>query len=298
MQSIDPPAPIPRFFLYGEPPRDPHQRFVHVETIADRSRLHDWHIRPHGHRELHQVLVIFSGGGEMRAETQRQSFEAPALLTVPAGVVHGFSFVPETEGYVVTFAAALFRDLAREEPAFRPLFVAAGSASLAGDRAQEQELADALPRLKRELSWQAPASTAAITARLTTVLVSAVRALHRPEIRQSAAGNVRAAMVARFREKMEAHLRMGLTIAQYAKALNVTPAQLRAACLEVAGKPPVRVLEERLLLEAKRTLTYTHLSVAETAYSLGFSDPAYFSRFFRKLAGESAAAFRRRVTAG
>jgi AraC family transcriptional activator of pobA len=89
---------------------------------------------------------------------------------------------------------------------------------------------------------------------------------------------------------------MGLTITQYAKSLNVTRAQLRAASLEITGKPPVRVLEERMLLEAKRTLTYTNMTVAEIAYYLGFSDPAYFSRFFRKLAGEAAAAFRKRVT--
>jgi AraC family transcriptional activator of pobA len=295
VQTIDPRSPVPRFFLYGEPPRDPDERFVHVETIADRSRLYEWHIRPHGHRGLHQVLVIFSGGGEMQAETQRRPFVAPALLTVPAGVVHGFTFLPETEGYVITFAEALFSELARQEPAFRSLFTAASCASLAGDAAEERELADALPRLKRELAWRAPASTAAITARLTTVLVSAVRALHQPEATLSAAGNVRAALVARFREKMEAHLRMGLTITQYAKALSVTPAQLRAACLEVTGKPPVRVLEERILLEAKRTLTYTNMTIAETGYHMGFSDPAYFSRFFAKRAGESAAAFRKRV---
>lgn len=215
---------------------------------------------------------------------------------MPSGVVHGFAFSPQTEGHVVTFPEALFRDLARQESAFRSLFIAASCASLAGDPIEEQELADALPRLKREVSWQAPAGTAAITAPLTTILVSAVRALHQPETMMSAAENARAALVARFREKIETHLRMGLTIAHYANALSVTPAQLRAACQEVTGKPPMRVLEDRLLLEAKRKLAYTNMTVAETAYYLGFGDPTYFSRFFRKLAGECAAVFRKRVT--
>jgi AraC family transcriptional regulator, transcriptional activator of pobA len=296
VQTADTRGPVPRFFLYGEPPRNADERFVHVETIADRSRLHDWHIRAHAHRELHHVLVISSGGGQLQAETQHHSFQSPALLTVPAGVVHGFAFLPETEGYVVTFAEALFRGLAREEPAFRPLFMTARCAPLGGDPAQRQDLAGALPRLKRELAWQAPAGTAAVTAHLTTILVSAARALHQPGIGISAAASARATLVARFREQMESHLRVGLTIGQYAKALNVTPAQLRAACVEITAKPPIRVLEERMLLEATRALTYTNMTVAETAYYLGFSDPAYFSRFFRKLAGESAAAFRRRVT--
>ena len=83
----EPRAAIPRFFLYGEPPRDAEERFVHVETISDRSRVNDWRIQPHAHRDLHQLLVIFTGGGEMEAETQRLPFFAPSLLIVPAGVV-------------------------------------------------------------------------------------------------------------------------------------------------------------------------------------------------------------------
>jgi AraC family transcriptional activator of pobA len=291
----EPRAAIPRFFLYGEPPRDADERFVHVETIADRSRLYQWRIRPHAHRDLHQLLIILAGGGEMQAEAQSHAFRAPTLLIAPAGVVHGFDFTPETEGYVVTLADTLLRDLGREEPAFKRLFQAPACASLTADPGHTQELVDTVPKLRRELVWKAPASGAAAAARLMTVLVSAVRALHEPDELGATATSARAALVARFREKVESDLRMGLSIAQYAKALSVTPARLRAACLEVTGKPPARVLEDRLLLEAKRTLSYTNMTVAETAYYLGFADPAYFSRFFSKNAGESPAAFRKRM---
>ncbi len=288
-------ADIPRFFLYGEPPREAGERFVHVETIAERSRVNDWRIRPHAHRDLHQLLVIFAGGGEMEAETQRRPFRAPAVLILPAGVVHGFAFETDTQGYVVTLADMLLRDLARNERRFRSLFAAATCASIESDPAHFQDLAQTLPKLKRELAWNAPASAVAAAARLTTLLVSVVRALHQPAELTSPAGNTRAALVARLRETIEIHLRGGLSVSQYAEALNVTPARLRAACLEVTGKPPARVLEERLLLEAKRDLTYTNMTVAQIAYDLGFTDPAYFSRFFSKLAGESPAAFRKRL---
>src|SRR5262249_24489666 len=159
---------------------------------------------------------------------------------------------PETEGFVVTLADTLLRDLSREESAFRRLFQAPACTSLADDPTNTRELADTVPKLRRELVWKAPASGAAAAARLTTVLVTAVRALHELRDTPSAETSARAGLVARFRERIESHLRMGLSIAQYAKALSVTPARLRAACLEVTGKPPARVLEDRLLLEAKR----------------------------------------------
>jgi AraC family transcriptional regulator, transcriptional activator of pobA len=221
---------------------------------------------------------------------------APTLLIAPAGVVHGFSFAPDTEGYVVTLAETLLSELARDERSFRALFATANCVSLESDPALFQEFVDTLPKLRRELVWSAPASAAAATARLTTLLVSAVRALHQPSEVVSAASSARAALVARLREKIETQLRGGWSVAQYARSLNVTPAKLRAACLEVTNKTPTRVLEERLLLEARRNLTYTNMTVAQTAYYLGFTDPAYFSRFFSKLAGESPAAYRKRVT--
>jgi len=292
-------APVPRFFLYGEPPRVADERFVHIETIADRSRLYDWKIRAHSHRDLHQLLVILEGGGEMRAESAVHEFNAPALLIVPAGVVHAFSFHRDTRGYVVTVAETALADLSRREPAFRSLFDGALPIDLKHSALDSQELEEAVVRLQREFQWAAPAHATATEARLVTLLVGAVRASHEltGTTRGSGARGPRAALVARFRQAVETQLRAGWALNRYARALSVTPAQLRAACLEVTGDPPTRIVHDRLVLEAKRSLMYTSMTVAETAYDLGFSDPAYFSRFFSERVGCSPAAFRQRHAA-
>lgn len=52
------------------------------------------------------------------------------------------------------------------------------------------------------------------------------------------------------------------------------------------------VLHQRLLLEAQRDLTYTSLSVKQIAWSLGFADAAYFTRFFQRLAGRTPTQWR------
>jgi len=291
-------AAVPRFFLYGEPPRVADERFVHIETIADRSTLYDWKIRPHTHRDLHQLLVILDGGGEMRAESNTYAFQAPALLVVPAGVVHAFAFRKDTRGYVVTVAETALADLSRREPSFRALFDAALPVDLTRSALEAHELEEAVVRLQREFTWAAPAHATATEARLVTLLVSAVRATH--EITGgsgtgSGSRGPRAALVARFRQAVESNLRSGWGVNRYAKALSVTPAQLRAACLEVTGEPPTRIVHDRLVLEAKRTLMYTSMTVTETAYELGFNDPAYFSRFFSERVGCSPATFRRRT---
>jgi AraC family transcriptional activator of pobA len=287
-------APVPRFFLYGEPPRAADERFVHIETIADRSRVHDWKIRPHTHRDLHQLLVILEGGGEMRAESAVHGFSAPALLIVPAGVVHAFAFRRDTRGYVVTVAETALADLSRREPAFRALFDGAMPVDLTRSALEAHELEEAVVRLQREFQWAAPAHETATEARLVT-LVSAVRATHQlTGATRGGGARPRAALVARFRQSVEINLRSGWAMNRYAKALSVTPAQLRAACLEVTGSHR-RASVRPPRAEARRTLMYTTMTVAETAYELGFSDPAYFSRFFSERVGCSPAAFRRRT---
>lgn len=287
-------AAVPRYFLFGEPAHEADERFFHIETIADRSKLYDWKIRPHAHRDLHQLLVLLEGGADIRLETPGEPVRAPALLLVPAGTVHAFQFDRDTRGYVITMAITHLDELARREPAFRALFEAPLNVRLTRAAADELELEDALEHLHREFLWSARARIAAAEARLVTVLVAALRAVDERKTASYELRGPRAALVARFRQAIENNFRAGWSVNRHAKALGVTPSKLRTACLEVTAKTPTRLLHDRLILEAKRNLLYTHMTIAEAAYDLGFSDPAYFSRFFSERVGESPAAFRRR----
>src|SRR5258705_249340 len=97
-------AALPLFHLYGDPPDDQAFDFIHIETIASRSSIHDWTIRAHRHRNLFQILLIESGGGEMTFEAATIGFDAPCAILVPATVAHGFRFRPAvTDGWVMTF---------------------------------------------------------------------------------------------------------------------------------------------------------------------------------------------------
>jgi AraC family transcriptional activator of pobA len=65
---------LPLFHLYGDPPDDSAFDFIHIETIASRSSVHDWTIRAHRHRNLFQILLIEKGGGELSFETAIMPF--------------------------------------------------------------------------------------------------------------------------------------------------------------------------------------------------------------------------------
>ncbi len=280
---------IPNFFLYGEAPRVVDDRFLHMEALDDRSRPSNWNIRAHAHGNLNHLFHITSGGGLMRAEAEDLAIAPPCLLVMPAGVVHGFAFEAETVGTVLTLSDAYLRELVRREPEFAPVFEAPAAIPIADQRF----MGFSLDRLSRELAWMAPGRTAAVEALLVGILVEALRLTRHDRSRAAAAPGPQALLVARFRALIEDRYRSHDSVDDYARACHVSPKRLRAACQRIAGAPPARLILSRLVLEAKRLLLYSDMTVTETAYYLGFDDPAYFSRTFAKEAGVSPRAFRR-----
>lgn len=279
---------VPSFFLFGEAPRAVGDRFLHLEPLDDRTRPNNWNIRPHSHASLNHVFHIAEGSGEMRAEAQVLPFHAPCLLLVPATVVHGFNYQPGTTGTVVTLSEAYLQALADREPELAEVFRTPRVVRLL-----PQEVDGRLTELAQELVWEAPGHAAAVEALLLGLLVTALRRLWQAQAEfEPSTLRPQARLVARFREVVERRYRTDAQVSDYAAELSVTPSRLRVACLNVVGAAPLQVVQDRILLEARRALLYSNMTVKEVADYLGFDDPAYFTRFFSRREGASPRAFR------
>ncbi|MDB5438527.1 MAG: transcriptional regulator, AraC family [Caulobacteraceae bacterium] len=278
---------VPQFFLFGEPPKAIEQRFMHLESLAERSRPNAWNIRPHAHANLSHIFHIETGSGRMEAEGGVVAFTAPCALLVPARVVHGFTYKIETTGQVLTIAKPYLDDLDARDPELAALFDRAHSLEV-GD----YDLGGRMAELGRELVWAAPGHTAAVEFRLMEILVTLLRRMRSDSGRRLGQTGPQAELVARFRALVEARFRTGARVDAYAAGLGVSPARLREACQRITGFSPTRLIQERIVLEARRALLYSNMTVAELAHGLGFDDPAYFSRFFTRQAGQSPRAFR------
>ena len=286
-----PTASVPSFYLYGEPHRAVEDGFVHAELLDDRSRPSEWTILPHAHADLVQIFLVERGGGTMRAEAEAVTIVPPALLIVPAGYVHGFEWHRESAGAVATLGVRHLHLLDTRYPGLTDVFAAPRAVAL--DAAAAAAIRHGLDTLMRELGWSAPGHRVAVDAALLSVLVEAMRATGKPDGGSLHPPGPHHALVARFRARLDERFRLREPIAAYAQALGTSESQLRAACARVAALSPAAMLDERAMLDAKRALLYTNLSVAEVGYALGFTDPAYFSRFFTRHASRSPSGFRR-----
>ncbi|MFT2008710.1 helix-turn-helix domain-containing protein [Pontibacter sp. 13R65] len=85
-----------------------------------------------------------------------------------------------------------------------------------------------------------------------------------------------------FRDLVEADFRQLKQVNGYASKLSVTEKRLNQATTVILGKSPKSIIDERVMLEAKRLLAHTNDSIKEIGYSLGFQEPTNFIKFFRK----------------
>ena len=268
--------------------------FVHVEKVSSRAPLHDWEIRAHRHAHLSQALLINAGKGIQLIDDLEIEFVAPWLIWIPADIVHGFSFRPGTEGFVVSVADDFLATVIRHDPEASRLRDVADD-SFSGPLGLPEEididLRSIFEALLREAFATYQGSISATVALVKLLLVGVIRTRAVRTI-TSPAAEARAGLYRRYRKLLEVRLREGWSISRYANELCITTDRLHAACTEAVGKTPQEILHDRLMLEAKRNLIYTTMSVSEIACDLGFRDPAYFSRFFSNRAGVSPTAYR------
>lgn len=278
-------TPIQNFNLFGE--RGDLPDVVHCETIETRSLINDWEFQPHRHARLHQFLLIESGGGRGSLDDRTQDLFPGAVINVPTGCVHAFSFLPGTHGWVVTLATEVLDASLQESEGLRPLLAqpdvfSANSGIKWGFEAIFAEF-DTRHFARAHVLRALSGLLAGLVAR---------RIAERGKL-----GEMRPVhpLQRRFEALIDTRFREHLGVADYAAKLAVSPTHLTRVMRQATGRSASAAIEERLIREARRNLAYSNLSISEVAYQLGFADPAYFSRVFSRATGMAPRAFRTRI---
>ena len=283
-------ARLPTYTLYGEADSPPATDWLHCESIAERSRRHQWEIKAHRHASLFQILYIRRGTGVATVDGQVWLLRGPCALCVPALVPHGFRFKPGIDGSVFTVLQAHVEQVLTAAPALPARLLQPRLLPLRGESARSIERAAA--QLKAEFHGTQAWRALAIDAALCALLVALERAAPRQEAQSARRGSRAAIHLERYRELVDASYRVQPSLAALARQLGITPTQLNRVCRQITGRPALALLHARVLLEAQRDLAYTTLSVKQIALGLGFGDAGYFTRFFQRLSGRTPTQWR------
>lgn len=263
---------------------------VHCESIADRSRLHDWHIKPHKHNGLFQILYLQHGNALVHLDGQESTMQAGQILIVPQNYIHGFQFDFDALGYVLTLAQPLLIRLTKameggmsgfSRPCFHVVEHDEGS----------NYLCATFDAFVREYHNNLSHRNLLIETLLATIVTLLSRQLKQTRVsgQRSTQDNPHFTKFCSLIEESYSH---HFSLEHYANLIGITSAHLNLICRRIAEKSAMELLHERILLEAKRSIIYTSMTISEISYAIGFTSPAYFTRFFKRATGETPKNFR------
>ncbi|MFZ5970276.1 MAG: AraC family transcriptional regulator [Bacteroidota bacterium] len=247
------------------------------------------HLRtPHRHNFFTFILVL-RGTGSHDIDFNTYSIQPNRLFLISPGQVHSWNELNDVAGFVVLFtdnfvALSKGRKLIAEWPLFKvgqPCYI---DISAAEANAWKQEC----DNMEKEMYAPDAFSQDALFYSIGSLLVRSSR-LYATSWKAQQVQDV----LFLFQELIEMHFTTKRTPKEYADILNLTPNHLNAIVKKKSGKSAGELIRQRVILEAKRNLAHTQLSVAEIAFQLGFADNSYFGRFFKRYTGITPEHFRK-----
>ena len=245
--------------------------------------------------DFHDILLVTSGHGWFDLDDERHSVAPGQLLVTQPGQVRRWD-VTALDGACIFFASEFIREAfadARFLDQFAFFDPARRSGAIMLTAAERTQFLRRFRRMGEELRGLRADASDLLRARLYELLVLINRWYLARHPKSASAG--RNALVDRFRSLVEREFRRLHRVQDYAARLDVSPGHLSVLCHAHLGRSAGDEIHQRLLLEARRLLRYTDKPAFAIAQELGFADPAYFGRFFKREAGVTPRGFRVRT---
>jgi len=274
-------------------PRPPHASF-HLQRMEAIHELAGGKADvPHRHA-YYTVIWVRAGAGTHLVDFREYPIEKEVVFFISPGQVHQLRPAEHPQGWVITFSPDFLQhhhiseDFIREINLFNS-FEQRPPVQL-GPEAVEK-LSTLLPLMEDTFRSGMPFRIAALSAYLKLFLLYCNQecVLQRPQQDPNDSGH---RILRDFKELVTRHFRTLRKTSDYAERLHITPKYLNQVVRSLLGQTAKEVIQEKIVLNAKRELRYSAKSVKEIALELGFEDPLYFSHFFKTCTGQSPTSFR------
>lgn len=146
-------------------------------------------------------------------------------------------------------------------------------------------------RLHKEMQLNDDMQIEMLRTLLKQLVIQCTR-LHKEQNKTAGLEKGKLDIVRRFNSLVEMHYKTTHSVAAYGVLLNKSPKTLCNLFLQLIQRTPLRIIQDRILLEARRLLHYTDRTIKDITYELGFEDIQTFSRFFKNKEGISPKEFR------
>jgi AraC family transcriptional activator of pobA len=253
---------------------------------------------PHRH-DYNELIWVRSGSGQHLIDGRRVPALPGSVTLIGRGQVHVFECAADVEGAVVRFGEELL--FGGTEQRVTPGWLLTGRCGRtvpvpADERARLDAVIEAL---RAEVGRARDAQSVELQRQLVSVILLWIERWYdgsRPAERDADEADVQ--LLRRFVSRLESDYAEHHDAAHYADALAVPAAALSRALTGATGSSTKELVTDRVMVEAARLLRFSDLTAQQVAQRVGFSDPLYFSRAFKRHYGESPTAYRSRLRGG
>ncbi len=249
---------------------------------------------PHRH-DFFEVLFLTKGSGYHVIDSSKYKIEPPTVFFMSPGQAHKIEFSSDIEGYIFIFTSEFYLiDKSNQNRLLEfPFFFTINQDNpplILKKQEHGEFLSTLFQKGIQEVSKGESFNMDLLRALLDTILnYSATLYESYNYTLTTGKGHL---IVKRFFQLVEENYQNNLSVNQYAEMLNITANHLTQTLKQLTGRTSNEILQSKQLLEIKRLLVHTNLTVTQIADQLHFTDQSYFTKFFKKLTGITPHKFR------
>lgn len=245
---------------------------------------------------FYEILHIEQGKGMHIIDFKPYSVEPASLYFLSPGQVHFWELSGPLQGSAIMFTEEFLlsssseQSLINELAFFHNVF---GSPHLILSRDQDESIHEIIRHMQKEYLSNEYGRVSVLQSCLRILLIRIQRMF--PADRIKGCSVQPSSLVNNFKKIVWEHFLTQRNVSFYADKLGVSEAHLYEVVKRITGVTPGQIIRNEIVIEAKRQLAHTDLSIAEIGYKLDFEDPSYFARFFSRETGKSPRAFRSHI---
>ncbi len=251
---------------------------------------------PHRHNYYHLLWLTEAHGMHM-LDFEKFELRPNTVFFVSPGQIHSWTSSIRPKGYVINFSTDFFVQMfpRSDDIAQFPFFhITRDTPALYLDQPQHDGLLPLLLEIEKEVIHRESGRFDIVRSYLL-ILLTRLRRLY-PVHTPDDVSPQNYSLTKRFKLLMEEYFLEFGPVRDYADKLHITERQLNDAIKRTMGCTAGQLVQERIVLEAKRLLSNTNLGISEIAFQLNFDDLAYFCRFFKKHTQLTPGEFKKRYS--
>ena len=248
--------------------------------------------------EFYAILFITKGTGIHHIDFHSYKYVKGSLLFISKSQVHAFEVHPAVDGFLILFTEDfLLKNLIHSDTLSfcrlynYPLYAPVLQAEQIGESAFDNIVAEIYAEFYSSDNF----AREEILRLLLQLLLTKVAREQQLLISQKTTSSS-ISIFSTFRDLIERRFRQTRNANEYAQMMDISYKHLNEICKMVAGNTAKGFIDAFLILETKRRLVVSDISIKELAYQLGFKEQTNFAKFFRKHTGQSPTQFRRAFT--